>query len=398
MALTLEKSVGKNGGKNEPRDVLIIQVLLGAYFLKAGSPRSGDGWIPGVYHPKLGDAIETFQTQKRLPFRDGRVDKDGRTWKELIREVGELPIPPLPGPQPQKTGLLTRRLEDPGYLGKEFDAPQLAMPAEVSRSWPIQFGGSPERKMVHWYYECPQEWKTFYIGVCLPEGVRDPDAYLIYFHHPIGQDPSPYQTRIDHLKFGIGDYFFGRMQLARQVACSGKNICVIMPAPDFPMQGELIINEKFTREALLQIDSDVLGITSSGHAPLILAGYSGGSKDLGRFFDNMPGLKSQVKAVYDFDGDWITDFRNTPFGAMASKGVQVIRYKGGTSPEAPPSLDPDRYLVSKVAGNPMNVPLPPSRWRGHARLPQGRPGGWWMHHYIPTCMLKHALISTSFLR
>jgi hypothetical protein len=400
MALSLDKSVGKSGGINKTRDVVIVQTLLGAYFSKQGPAGAAvvAKWTFAAYNSALGDAIAKFQAEQRFPVQDGRIDPGGRSWRKLIELIGELPIPPIPNvPDQPPPALLTIQRQDPGYTGTEFDARQLAMPDDVTRSWPIQFGGSAERTMVHWYYECPANAKTFYIGVCLPQGVRDPDAYLIYFHHPIIQDPSPYKSRIDHLKFGIGDYLFGRFQLARQVATSGKNICLVIPSPDFAMQGEFLTNEKFAIEALKQIDSDVLGIPSNDHAPLILAGYSGGAKDLGRFMSGMPTLASKVKAVYDFDGDWIRDFRNTTFGSMAAKGVQVIRYKGGTAPEPSGSVDPDRSLAMTVAGNPMNVPLPASRWRSHARFPK-RPDGWWMHHYIPTCMLKHALRATTFLR
>jgi hypothetical protein len=66
--------------------------------------------------------------------------------------------------------------------------------------------------------------------------------------------------------------------------------------------------------------------------------------------------------------------------------------------------------------NPARVPLALSRWRQHNRFGEVRPGDNprirhkkgdpnneahtpadfnWLHHYIPTCMLQHGLVSTS---
>lgn len=67
-------SVGR-GGKNSTRDVSLIQLLL--------SQRGYDpGLIDGVCDQETEDTIHTFQL-RFLRNPDGRVDVDGRTWKEL---------------------------------------------------------------------------------------------------------------------------------------------------------------------------------------------------------------------------------------------------------------------------------------------------------------------------
>lgn len=67
-------SVGQ-GGKNRPEDVARVQALLDARGLEAGP-------ADGVLTPATMEAIRAFQ-KRFLEAADGRVDPDGRTWREL---------------------------------------------------------------------------------------------------------------------------------------------------------------------------------------------------------------------------------------------------------------------------------------------------------------------------
>lgn len=70
----LSGSVGQ-GGVNDPADVARVQALLAARGFDPGSP-------DGVIGPRTLAAISSFQ--KRFSgSADGRVDPDGRTWREL---------------------------------------------------------------------------------------------------------------------------------------------------------------------------------------------------------------------------------------------------------------------------------------------------------------------------
>lgn len=74
MLHKIRGSVGR-GGKNSATDVRLVQLLL--------SQRGYDpGPIDGVCGQETEDAIYTFQL-RFLRNPDGRIDVDGRTWKEL---------------------------------------------------------------------------------------------------------------------------------------------------------------------------------------------------------------------------------------------------------------------------------------------------------------------------
>ncbi len=74
MLHKIRGSVGR-GGKNSATDVRLVQLLL--------SQRGYDpGLIDGVCGQETEDTIHTFQL-RFLRHPDGRVDVDGRTWKEL---------------------------------------------------------------------------------------------------------------------------------------------------------------------------------------------------------------------------------------------------------------------------------------------------------------------------
>lgn len=70
----IKRSVGQ-GGANRNKDVAVVQVLLR---LNGVDP----GRVDGVCSDDTIDAITTFQ-MRFLRRPDGRVDVDGRTWKEL---------------------------------------------------------------------------------------------------------------------------------------------------------------------------------------------------------------------------------------------------------------------------------------------------------------------------
>lgn len=78
-------SVGK-GAANKATDVKTVQALLN----KNGAALKIDGDIG----PKTIAAISGFQKRSGFSKPDGRVDKNGKTWKLLIREVAGGPLPP----------------------------------------------------------------------------------------------------------------------------------------------------------------------------------------------------------------------------------------------------------------------------------------------------------------
>lgn len=408
MPLHISKPVGRGTNANTiPLDVAKVQALLTAYYLGPGSdPTVIIGWIPGVYQSAIGDAIQRFQEEKRLPFRDGRVDPNGSTWRKLNELFPNLPIPELPGkdrpiPPSGVLDLFTRFNDTSSYRGTVLDPPQLASSTGIDHEWEIKFGGVPGRKVDAWYYQTMPKVNVRYVGVCCPQGVRDPDAYLLYFHHHAKREPGFYQTEADFLNFGVGDYMIGRMQCIRQLARSHKNVAIVVASPVIGGKSEFVHDEAFVKSLLLQIDSDILGIPSVEVPPLMIAGYSSGCEDMQTFLSKCPSLASKVKAIYDFDGGWIGNFNPAQINAASKAGAQVLRYMGGSVLEPKSNEDLRSYLNKHLGKHPTVIPLPLSRWKAHREFSFSRfasPVGWWMHAHIPSCMLLHALTHTDFLR
>lgn len=97
--MAIEQSVGCKG-VNAPADVRLVQRLLNADLARRGKPLLA---VDGLVGPKTTGAISEYQKHYKLPFVDGRVDRDGptvrdlleRSYRELLR--GFRPLGRLPG-------------------------------------------------------------------------------------------------------------------------------------------------------------------------------------------------------------------------------------------------------------------------------------------------------------
>lgn len=338
MAVELSGAVGRGSAGNAPRDVGLVQAFFTAYLAHIRDPQLGiaAGWTATVYDPSLGDIIVWFQTRRRLPVVDGRIDRGGRTWREIltvIRTTPQLVIPGWVDPQPGPTQDFVKRTDrSSGFQETEQSLPQLLFPSRLSTYWEMEWGAATDAPVDFWYYECPSSARCQFIGVAAPSNLVDADALLIFFHHPIHQEPGKYDSRQSYLDWGIGDYMIGRMQVMRQLALSGKRVAAVVPAPVQGGRTEFTSDESFVRRALARIDSDMLGIETDNIPDLILAGYSGGLKDLDDFYNNMPTLRSKVRAVIDFDGALVGPLAKINLRNWATLGAQVLRYKGSASP------------------------------------------------------------------
>jgi hypothetical protein len=395
--------VGRQPADNMAYDVSVIQGLLAVYFTRRASanpPGTEDmvsllGWTPGQFTPAFGDAIHRFQTVEKLGVADGRINPGKGTWQRLWQKASSLPGLVLPAP-PAPASRFVRHTERPAAFGPRQNLPQLAAPKQLTTIWDIGFAGEGERPIDFFYYETPKGTKVKYVGVCVPQGVRDPKAYLIYFHHPIHQEPGRYNNDADFLNFGIGDYMVGRMQVMRQLSLSGQDVAIVIPAPVLGGRGEFLTDQDFVRDVLKMIDTDILGVEmSTGEPPLILAGYSGGLQDIDLFAKGCPSLAKNTRAVFDFDGLWAGNLRHIGLGNFAKAGARVLRYSGGASPPPRAKEDKTAFLKRHEAGSPSLIALPIERWTAHSEFHQTKTmaAGWWLHHYIPTCMLQHGLTS-----
>lgn len=415
MVFELSAAVGRSPAPNESADVGIVQGLLAAYYAQparqgVNSIRAAS-FVPLHYTPTVGDVIEGFQRDEKLPYKDGRIDRNGVTWKRLIAVAaalpgGLLPVPPipppgvLPGPAPTPPAppdFLTRFDGIPsGFKAKSY--PQLSQPHAVNQRWEVDFG-APEggRDIDFWYYRTQPGTKVRYIGVCAPRNAVDVDAILVFYHHPI--HAQHYPSDQVYLDFGVGDYMVGRMQIMRQLALSGRNVAVVVPSPVLGGWGEFGDNQDFVLKVLSRVDSDILGVDNGGTVPpLILASYSGSLEALDTVFTRLPKVARQVRAVYDFDGGIHLGLKHINLGNYAGAGAQVIRYSQGPWIDPKLKVDLDARARAFATRVPSVITMPTSRWKKHGQSANGlRADAQWMHDKMPTCMLQHGLATTRFL-
>src|SRR5437764_1462698 len=99
MIPQIAASVGR-GGKNLPRDVEMVQILLNDH----RPPPLRQLNVDGKIGPETIAAIEEFQIRAVQPLRpDGRVDPHGATWNALLRAAAT----PAPAPAPQNVAPIT---------------------------------------------------------------------------------------------------------------------------------------------------------------------------------------------------------------------------------------------------------------------------------------------------
>jgi len=182
------------------------------------------------------------------------------------------------------------------------------------------------------------------------------------------------------------------MQMSPQISASGKDVAVLVPIA-VGGSGEFESDEAFITQCLSEIEAELFGIKRT--VALLLASNSDGLKKMNNFLMNCPTLRSRVKAIYDLDGSHL---RDSPGISMAGiKGAKVFRYDGRSALTRNKGESDIQYLTRTMTGNPSRVPLPPPRWVGHNRYgPQYNPeiNEHWLHHFIPTCMVQHGLVST----
>ena len=301
-----------------------------------------------------------------------------------------------------------RRIPTPKWQTRHEHLPILANPDELSREWRIRFlDHNSARPMDTFAFEAAPKATVRFVGVTAPKGIR-PTTWLIYFRHTA--QAKDFSGNL--LAMGAGDYLLGRMQVAKQIALSGKNVGAIIPVA-IGSSGEFAGNQAFVTQCLREIEASIYG--SVTHPTLLAASNSDGIFQLQKFLRGCPALVARLRGIYDFDGS----FRVGTGGiTLAVKGARTFRYEGAHSPTSNnflPGESDEAFLFRTMSQNPARVPLALSRWRSHPRFKEVRPlddpkirpkkgdpnneahdmkDFNWMHHHIPTCMLHHGLAST----
>lgn len=396
MALTftdITQPVGIRNGQtkmpNKQGDLEIVTDLFDRISVDDG----GSSEIFGVWSKNRDDLIQevtdqiiTFQTKNGMKVIDGVLDRSGGTLKLMNKLATDRLLTRMPG---------TPTWEDWGY----DRLPPLSTDKAPETTWELPFGhtGSPGNMSTR-AYECDKALGVPHVGIGWPEGVK-PSAYLLYFHHSLSQEGNAYASSAVRFTKGIGDYMIGRMKGLDSIGWSGKNVCLVVPEPTSSGQGAFENNEKLVIEALKEIDADVTSETRD-LPPLLLASYSDGLGRMKTFMTSCPNLRKTVRGMYDFDGMLVVRFAGITLANWAKGGAQVFRYVGNSSPGFAAKETRQAYLGRCTSRSPKIIPLPKSRWVNHPRYPEftSNPGwaaAWWMHFYIPSCMLYHGLANTS---
>ena len=336
--------------------------------------------------------IIRFQTMHGFQKPDGAIDRGGRTLRLMNQLASEPPEPPL-----------IRRLEDspPWEDWGHTNLPPISHSQVPEIVWEMTFGGGGDQPdMSSRSYACHKKLGTPHIGVGWPTNAGPPDAYLIYFHHSIGQEQASYASSAARFRKGIGDYLIGRMKGLDQIARSGKNVCMVVPEPTFAGQGIFDHNAQLVAEVIKQIDADITGGEGRDDVPLLLASYSDGLERMDNFLTNCRTLRTRVRGVFDFDGMLVTRLSRVTLLTIAKEGAKVFRYVGNSSPGMLPHENPQAYLARCVNRQPFLIPLPKPRWVNHPHYGEFKSNAswansWWMHFYVPSCMLQHGLANIS---
>jgi hypothetical protein len=399
MALTftnISSPVGIRNGQttmlNAPADLAIVTDL----FDRIPMANGGSAELFGVWSndrtdliQEVADQIVTFQSKNQMAVTDGVIDPGGGTIKLMNKLAADRLLTPVPGDP---------AWEDWGYTA----LPQLSHNKVPEITWELTFNppGAP-RAMNTRAYKCDKALGTPHIGIGWPTGVTKPSAYLIYFHHSLGQQAADYASAEARFKKGIGDYLIGRMKGMEQIAWSGKDVCLVVPEPTFAGQGIFDNNEKLITEALKEIDADLTGGETRDLPPLLVASYSDGLGRLNNFMNSCPSLRKTVRGIYDFDGLYVGRFAGITMSNWSNAGATVYRYVGNSSPGfAFRNENKLAYLMRCISQSPSVVPLPKARWVNHPHYLEFTTKAdwaapWWMHFYIPSCMLFHGLTNTN---
>ncbi|HJQ60483.1 MAG TPA: hypothetical protein VJ890_26495 [Vineibacter sp.] len=306
----------------------------------------------------------------------------GRTGREH-RDPNRAPTPaPTPAPTSEhfKTHLL-RQLPTPTWQGRQTGFPLLADPKGFAQREVLDWGGKGDKDVKTYAFETKPGSVTKFIGVAAWS--TRPDAYLIFFRHTALS--TDYPGGKDLLEMGIGDYFFGRMQICQQLAASKANVAVILPIA-VGSSGEFENNANFVTQCLKEIQASLFG---GADGPLLLASYSDGIFRLDSFIKSCRGPLSKVKAIFDFDGSY--HVRAGSILLAAPPNTRVFRYDGAHALTKPSNETTELFLARTMAMNPARVPLPRGRrWEKYqAKFGMSHDG--WLHYYIPSCMLHHGL-------
>lgn len=297
--ITIQKSVGINGGINLPFDV----PKIGAALVAIGPDRGGISAVP-LSISALGEAIKQFQIRQQLPARDGRVDPGGKTLKKIneILNGGVLPIPPLPN---IRTGAVKNIPDMIKGINRSANTP---IEASLLSDWVIKWGTVEGGGIIH-FFELDEDVVPNWFGVLVPNGLASFEHLHIFFH------PTPSNRQIDDRDYktpGKGRFreilhYLNDDDLAIQFCAAQSGQILVMPlmtqgAVDtcgiFPQRWETIMLQILEQLAALEMYQFTPPKSISS---IVVSSFSNGIT-YSSAFRSRANLGKRLRGVIDFDG------------------------------------------------------------------------------------------------
>lgn len=320
MAVELSGSVGRSPADNREPDVILVQAFLTAYLGSVGSGAIGVAavWQPGIYDDSLGDMIALFQRKRHLPRADGRVDKGGRTWREMVGIAGKLTIPEWinpPGPPiPETFDLNVGSFKQTilPVVSRSLAIPSIA-PGSVG---PYMFQRVPPTAalveapaigtITELLFRIEKNGVVFWVGAAVPEGTSDFTRAYIFFHpDTIGSsDDAAYPTFTG--RWPTVQRYVAEMGL--QMAAAKKGMVVIVPFMTWKSKSNSAQTNLFADRGVDTINDIMTAVQMSLGQMLYfqsieqigVASFSSGVNHMARFAASI-GSTGLIREQIDFD-------------------------------------------------------------------------------------------------
>ncbi|RYE34293.1 MAG: hypothetical protein EOP23_05125 [Hyphomicrobiales bacterium] len=331
MAPELSSSVGRSPADNMPIDVTLVQNFMGAWLSSIRSPMIGiaASWLPMLYDDTLGDVIFFFQKRRGLPKADGRIDREGRTWREMVIVFGKM-VEDIPGwPRPPKRDVppvldlnvirIQQRLRntspaDPSVLSI---APASVMPflfrpvRKGAMLAPLKVTGAIRQFL----FRIEKNGAIFWVGVAVPVGTIDFSRAYIFFHpDTISQtDDAKYPAFTGRWEESVHNYVF---YLGVQMAAM-KQMVLIVPFMTWASRANSSTTNLFADRGIDTLDDIMIAVHHSlgvnfdrygGLRQVGVSSYSSGVNHLFRFAEVVGGADNAIiREQIDFDSAYMTN-------------------------------------------------------------------------------------------
>ena len=325
MTPSLTGSVGTEPADNNGIDVTLIQVFLTAWLLSIKSQQIGilATWRPGIYDDTLGQMITFFQRRRTLPVADGRVDRNGRTWREMLVVVKtltgfDLPgwvDPPAPKPaKPRFTDLKVLRFQQilPKTGASKIERPSI----EPASFIPYLFRpvpptaalvqGKSDGEMHEFRFKIEKGGAVFWVGAAVPKGTTDFSRMYVFFHPDTMGGETPNYAEFVGQRWSDATRYV--QQMGSQMAMI-KKIPVVVPFMTSDSAANTAKTNLFGdhgQETLNDLAAAMqISVGNTGAFPKVkdvgVASFSSGVHHLVRFAKKL-GPSGLIREQIDFDG------------------------------------------------------------------------------------------------